>query len=253
MLVVLSVLGMLAAPMAAARVYNALPAPHDPALERGTCDSFYVASLDSLVPYTYVSPTGEFSVEAPTLDERDFFPPDSLALVLRRGGVTQQAPAEMIGSAPGHYEVLAVVYARLVPVMWRMNWGRSVSDERSLRVEYLRDRPPAPHGRFWAYPQNVDWDKTFSDLIEAAEVSGADAIVDLSCGNQGPTDEVLALAYMVRPEALVDSKIVALYAPLASDSGVGEPNRWAVRGVAVKSVHAGSDSSAGSGSDTQIR
>jgi hypothetical protein len=255
MLAVLLVLAMLGVAATAAKVYDAFPAPHDPVLERGTCDSFYVATLDSLVPYTYVSPTGEFSVEAPRLDERDFFPPDSLALVLRRAGVTVQAPDEMVGGTREQYEVLGVVCARLAPLMWRMNWGRSISDERSLRVEYLRDQPRAPHGRFWAYPENVDWDKTLFDLVEAAEVLGANAVVDLYCGNQGttPTDELLALAYMVKPQALEDPKIITLYAPLAAASGGAQPNRWVVCGVAVKSARSAGGLSTGTGSDAQGR
>jgi len=253
MLVLPFLVALLTATAATGKVYDAFPAPYEPVLERGTCDSFYVASLDSLVPYTYESPTGGFSVKAPRLDQRDFCPPDSLALILRRGGVTEQSSADMVGGGPERFEVLGVVGARLAPLMWRKNWGGSISDERSLRVQYLRDRPMAPHGRFWAYPENVDWDKTLSDLVEAAEVLGADAVVDLYCGNRGtpPSDEVLALAYMVKPDALEDPKIVKLYAPLASASGTGEPNRWGLRGVAVKLIRPVASPPGESRSDTQ--
>jgi len=182
---------------------------------------FYFASLDSIRPYVHRFPTGAIAAAAPALDQRDFYPPDSLLAKYRSTAKAKGERAEFIRKPEHPFKILGEVAASLV-------WQSSTEQPIEQPIKSL---PMAPHGRPWIDLKKYDWPMAFQEIRAQAGAMGADAVLEIFCG-KGISAIWSPTQYSAVPVYDASGQIVGGYGQVVP-GGVGVAP-WKLMGLAVK-------------------
>lgn len=198
----------------------------DTDIEKKTDDphlvKFRISTLDSIKPYIHVFPTG-IETEAPNLDPRFFYPPDS---TLARCVETLDA-ADTLGvglSIPdAKYEIIGEVESTLN------------SDDQYRSGPYITEEElPSiigPNNKPFIRLSLVDWQHGFDDLRESAVELGADAVIEVFCA-KGVSSFWYPPSTNTIPTFGPNGQIIGSYST-TTPGGIGLSG-WKIMGLAVR-------------------
>ncbi len=209
------------------RTYSDVDPKGDAEKTRPEDVELFFASLDSIKPYVHVFPTG-VATKAPNLDPRDFCPPDFLAQAYVEVMETSHDPDEFIRFPNRSYQILGEADADLrTPSRSRLGSG-SVSEISTVPAG---KNDLAPHGKPYRLPPYTYWKGTFDELRKNAAKMGADALLEVFCG-QGVSSFWYPPSHYNTPIYGPNGQIVGSYAQ-TTPGGVGLTG-WKIIGLAVR-------------------
>lgn len=192
----------------------------EPVLANLSSVELYVSALDSLGVHKHRFPTG-YEAPAPNLDPREFLRPEELREQLAAGALDSGAPPPRIARPDREFVVLGEAIAEV---------AEKYSHDMPAEYVYtapLDSLPFALHGKPYRELLNPDWEKTMDRFYESIIDTGADAIIEIYCG-QGVEQ------YFISPTQTYVPMLAAGGGMVINNPGGFANTGWEIRGLAIR-------------------